>query len=95
MELAYTLIIGIDPMTMIQSTRGSRMTNWLDNALRHLQIGESLLTDGVDGLCQGGQASTDVNGKLCTTGAGRWQTVIRQMQTPVNFADILRARALL
>ena len=71
------------------------MTNWLDNALRHLQIGESLLTDGVDGLCQGGQASTDVNGKLCTTGAGRWQTVIRQMQTPVNFADILRARALL
>jgi len=71
------------------------MTNWLDNALRHLQIGESLLTDGVDGLCQGWQASTDVNGKLCTTGAGRWQTVIRQMQTPVNLADILRARALL
>lgn len=71
------------------------MNNWLDNTLRHLQLGESLLADGVDGLCQGLQASTDVIGKLCTTGAERWQTVVRQMQAPVNFADILRARALL
>lgn len=69
------------------------MNNWLDNTLRHLQLGESLLADGVDGLCQGWQASTDVIGKLCTTGAERWQTVVRQMQAPVNFADILRARA--
>jgi hypothetical protein len=71
------------------------MNNWLDNALRHLQLGESLLADGVDGLCQGWQASTDVIGTLCTTSSERWQTAIRQMQTPVNLADILRARALL
>ncbi len=71
------------------------MNNWLDNALRHLQLGDSLLADGVEGLCQGWQASTDVIGKLCTTSAERWQTVVRQMQAPVNFADILRARALL
>jgi hypothetical protein len=72
------------------------MNNLLDNALRQLQLGESLLADGVDGLCQGWQTSTDVIGKLCTTGAARWQTVIRQMQTPVvNLADILRARAAL
>ena len=71
------------------------MTNWLDNTFRQLQFGESLLADGVDGLCQGLQASTDVIGKLCTGGAERWQTVIRQVQTPVNLADILRARALL
>ena len=70
------------------------MDNWLDKALRHLQLGESLLADGVDGLCQGWQASSDVIGKLCTGGAERWQTVIRQMQAPVNLADILRARAL-
>jgi len=72
------------------------MDNVLDKALRHLQIGESLLADGVDGLCQGWQASTDVIGKLCNNGAERWQTVIRQMQqAPMNLADILRARALL
>jgi hypothetical protein len=71
------------------------MDNWLDKALRHLQIGESLLADGVDGLCQGWQASSDVIGKLCNGGAERWQTVVRQMHAPVNLADILRARALL
>ena len=71
------------------------MTHWFDNALRQLQLGESLLADGVDGLCQGWQASTGVIGKLCTSGTERWQTVVRQMQAPVNFADILRARALL
>ncbi|MGO9039344.1 MAG: hypothetical protein ACLPX1_13245 [Steroidobacteraceae bacterium] len=71
------------------------MNDLLDNALRQLQLGESLLAGGVGGLRQGWQASTDVIGKLCTSGAERWQTVIRQMQTPVNFADILRARALL
>lgn len=72
------------------------MDNWLDQALRPLQIGESLLASGVDGLCQGWQASTDVIGKLCTGSAERWQRVIRQVQeAPVNLADILRARALL
>ncbi len=69
------------------------MNDLLDNALRQLQLGESLLADGVDGLRQGWQASTDVIGKLCTSGAERWQSVISQMQAPVNFADILRARA--
>ena len=67
----------------------------LDNALRQLQLGESLLAGGVDGLCHGWQASTDVIGKLCTGGAERWQMVIRQMRTTVNLADILRARTLL
>ncbi len=69
------------------------MNHSLHNALRHLQLGESLLAGGVGGLRHGWQASTDVIGKLCTTSAERWQTVIRQMQTPVNVADILRARA--
>ncbi len=69
------------------------MNNWLDNALRHLQFSESLLADGVDGLRHGCQTSSEVIGKLCSTSAERWQAVMRQMQTPVNLADILRARA--
>jgi hypothetical protein len=68
------------------------MNHWLENPLDHLALGESLIASGVDGLVHGWQASTDALGKLCTTGAERWQAVIRQMQTPVNFADILRAR---
>ena len=54
----------------------------------------ALIAGGVDGLFHGWQASADVLGKLCS-GTDRWHALIRQMQTPVNFADILRARALL
>jgi len=70
------------------------MSDWPDNPLQHLQLSEALIEGGVEGLFHGWQASTaDFIGKLCT-GAERWQTVIRQIQTPVNFADILRARTL-
>ena len=91
----YTFSAGIDPPARIGSDTGTQMNNLLDNALRQLQLGESLLADGVDGLRQGLQTSTDVIGKLCTSGAERWQAVMRQMRTTVNLADILRARALL
>jgi hypothetical protein len=70
------------------------MSHWLDNTLQHLQLGEALIAGGVDGLFHGWQASADVLGKLCT-GTDRWHALIRQMQAPVNFAEILRARALL
>ena len=56
-------------------------------------IGEALIASGVDQLFRGWQASAEVIGKV-RTGANRWQAVIRQMQSSVNFADILRARAL-
>jgi hypothetical protein len=70
------------------------MNRWIDNTLEHLRIGEALISDGVDELIHGWQqASTNVIGKLCT-GAERWQAAIRQIQAPVNFADILRARTL-
>jgi hypothetical protein len=73
------------------------MNHWLDNTWRHLQIGEALITGGVEELVHGWQkASTDLVGKLCTGGAERWQAAIRQIQSaPVNLAEILRARALL
>jgi len=70
------------------------MSHWLENTLHHLQIGEVLISGGVDGLIQGWQASTDALGKLCT-GAERWQAAIRQIQAPANFAEILRARSIL
>jgi hypothetical protein len=71
------------------------MNHALDNTLQHSQLGEALMASGVDGLFQGWQASTDVIGKLCTGGAERWQAAVRQMQAPVNLADILRARTFL
>jgi hypothetical protein len=73
------------------------MNHWVDNTWRHLHFGEALITGGVEELVHGWQkASTDLIGKLCTGGAERWQAAIRQIQaTPVNLAEILRARALL
>jgi hypothetical protein len=70
------------------------MDHWLDNTLERLQLGETLIASGVDGLFQGWRASTDVIGKLCTGGAERWQAAVRQLQAPVkvNLAEILRAR---
>ena len=70
------------------------MSHWLDNTLRHLQLGETLIPGAVEGLLRGWQAPANVIGKLCT-GAERWQAAIREMQTPLNLAEILRARTLL
>jgi hypothetical protein len=72
----------------------SSMTHSLENTLRQFQLGEELIAEAVEALIVGWQASTVVIGKLCT-GAERWQAAIRQMQAPVNFAEILRARTIL
>lgn len=66
------------------------MNHWLDNPLQ--QFGEVLIAGSVDSLYQGWRASTEVLGKLRTVGADRWQAAIRQIQAPMNLADILRAR---
>lgn len=73
----------------------SSMNHALENPLRHLQFGETRLANGVEGLFQSWQASTGFIGKLCASGAERWQAAIRQIQAPVNCADILRARTFL
>jgi hypothetical protein len=70
------------------------MSHWLDSTLQHLQLGEALIAGGVDGLYHAWQASADALGELCTGTEDRWHAVIRQIQTPVNFAEILRARSL-
>jgi hypothetical protein len=67
------------------------MTYALHNVLYPLQIGEELIAEGIDALAKHWQASTTVIGKLCTS-ADRWQAAFRQMQAPLNFAEILRAR---
>lgn len=69
------------------------MTHALDKALRQLEIGEQLIASGVDVLVRRWHASAGALGKLCT-GAERWQAALRQMQAPVNLAEILRARAI-
>jgi hypothetical protein len=66
--------------------------SWFDNALEQLQLGESLIAGGVDGLYRGWKVSTDVIGKLCT-GTDRWHALLHEIQSTVNLADILRARA--
>jgi hypothetical protein len=68
------------------------MNHWLENTLQRLQLGETLIAGGVEGLFHGWQASTEVIGKLCTGSADRWQAAVRQIQAPVNLAEILRAR---
>jgi hypothetical protein len=70
------------------------MNHRRENTWQPMQIGEALIAGGVDGLFRGWQASAEVIGKVRTE-ANRWQEVIRQMHSSVNFADILRARALL
>lgn len=67
------------------------MTNSLENTLRQFELGEELIAEAVDVLVSGWQASTVALGKL-VTGAERWQAAIRQIQAPVNLAEILRAR---
>jgi hypothetical protein len=65
---------------------------WFDKALEQIQLGESLISGGVDGLYRGWKASAEVIDKL-RTGMDRWHAVLHEMQATVNLADILRARA--
>jgi hypothetical protein len=74
------------------------MNNWLENTRKHIeqgealiQMGEELITSSVAALLRDWQSPSIVFDKLCT-GAERWQAAIRQMQAPINVADILRSR---
>jgi len=66
----------------------------LDNVLQQFQLGEELIADGIDVLFRHWQASATAIGRLCT-GAERWQAALRQIQAPMNLAEILRARTIL
>jgi len=68
------------------------MNHAFENVLHQVQLGEELIATGVDELFRRWQASVTVIGKLCAE-TDRWQAVLRQIQTPVNLAEILRARA--
>jgi hypothetical protein len=70
------------------------MSNALENVMHPLQLGEELIAAGVDELFRRWQASANAIGKFCT-GAERWQAALRQMQAPVDLAEILRARTIL
>jgi hypothetical protein len=70
------------------------MSHTFENVMHQLQLGEELIAAGVDELFRRWRASTNAIGKLCT-GAERWQAVLRQMQAPVNLAEILRRRTIL
>ena len=65
---------------------------WFDKAIEQLQFGESLISEGVDGLYRGWKVSAEAIGKLCSD-RDRWHAAIHEMQATVNLADILRARA--
>jgi hypothetical protein len=74
------------------------MNNWLENARKQIEQGEALIqmggeliTSSVAALFRDWQNPSIVIDKLCT-GAERWQAAIRQMQAPINVADILRSR---
>ena len=67
------------------------MGHTYENVMHQLQLGEELIAAAVDELVDRWQASVTVIGKICTE-ADRWKAVLHQMQAPVNFADILRAR---
>jgi hypothetical protein len=69
------------------------MSHTFENVLHQVQLGEDLIAAAVDELIGRWQQSVTVIGKLCAE-TDRWQAVIRQMQAPVNLADILRARAI-
>jgi hypothetical protein len=70
------------------------MIHSLEKTLGQFQVGEELLAEAVDVLVRGWNASSVVVGKL-RTGADRWQAAIREIQAPVNLAEILRAKTLL
>jgi len=74
------------------------MDNWLEKTRKHIeqgealiQMGEELITSSVAALLRDWQNPSIVIDKLCT-GAERWQAAIRQIQAPINLADILRSR---
>lgn len=67
------------------------MSHTFENVLHQVQLGEELIAAAVDELIGRWQASVTVIGKLCKE-TDRWQAAIRQMQTPVSLADILRSR---
>jgi hypothetical protein len=69
------------------------MSHTFESVMHQVQLGEELIAAGVDELFRRWQASITVIGKLCSE-TDRWQAVIRQVQAPVNLADILRARAI-
>ncbi|MEP6884365.1 MAG: hypothetical protein ABJC66_06420 [Gammaproteobacteria bacterium] len=76
------------------------MKRAFDKVLSQLQAGEDLVAAGVDQLSRRWQASATFIGKLCTE-TDRWQTALRQiqaplrqMQKPVNLAEILRTRTI-
>jgi hypothetical protein len=69
------------------------MNQAFDNVMHQMQLGEEMITAGVDELFRRWQASVTVIGKLCRE-TDRWQAVFRQMHAaPVNLAEILRGRA--
>jgi len=69
------------------------MNDVLYNTLRqHLQRGDAFIAGGVNALIHSWRASADVIGKLCSGDAERWHAAVRQIQAPLNFAEILRAR---
>jgi hypothetical protein len=57
-------------------------------------LANELLNTSVDELFRRWQASATAIGKLCA-GTERWQALIRQVQAPLNLAEILRARTIL
>jgi hypothetical protein len=70
------------------------MSYALGEVSQKLQFGEGLIADGIDVLVRRWHQSTTVIGKLCP-GPERWQAALRQIPTPVNLADILRARTII
>lgn len=67
------------------------MSHTYENVMQQLQLGEELIAAAVDELIGRWQASVTVIGKLCAE-TDRWHAALRQMQAPINLADILRAR---
>ena len=67
------------------------MNHAFENVMHQVQLGEELIACGVDELFRRWQASVTVIGKLCAE-TDRWHAVFRQMQSPVNLAEILRRR---
>ena len=72
----------------------SLMNHAFENILHQVQLGEELIAGQVDELYRRWQASVTVIGKLCAE-TDRWHAVFRQIQAPVNLAEILRGRTAL
>ena len=66
----------------------------LNDVWNPLQLGEELISDGLDVLVRRWQASATALGKMCT-GTERWQAALRQIQAPMNLAEILRNRTII